>query len=395
MNLNRNLFISRKNYYLVLLFDRIFKLLWWISIISGLRKTRPGIKNRIVLIGPTHLGDILLSTPAIRFAKEKNPALEIVCIVSSSSITVVENNPYLSGVEVVDLPWFLEKKGSFIEAILSFFRFVKALKGINAEIALNFSSIGYHREHLAMWLAGIPQRVGFSHKGFGYFLTRSPPFRREELIAAQKLRMIGHWLGEDTNGYSLRPDYVVYPASERKAGELITSLDFEPGRMVVGINPGARHNYLWPASHYVELCKMIYEQWKANLLFLGTKSSEGLIEQIRSQLDFATFSLAGETSLEEMAAIVKKIDLLITVDTGTRHIANTVGTKVVVMKHAADPLREFDKYVPSEELIIHKVSCSPCGLQKCKHQKMYCMEDITAEQCFRVVEASMPQLSLI
>jgi heptosyltransferase-3 len=383
--LDRKLFISKKNYCIVSGFDKILHLLWWTLNLLGVGKARAGKKNRVVFIGPTHLGDILLMTPAIRFAKEKNPALEIISLVSSSSKTVLENNPYIASIEIIDLPWFAEKKGGFMQTIRSFLRYIKILKGISAETAINFSSTSYHREHLAMWMAGIPQRIGFSYKGFGYFLTSSPSFLRNELIARQKLRMVGHWLGENTDHYSLKPDYIVSKMSEKRADDLLASLGIEPGKVVIGINASAQHNYLWPASNYVEICEMIYDKWKANLLFLGMRSFEGMIEQMRSQLDFKTFSLTGKTSLEELAAILKNIDLLITVDTGARHIANAMGTKVIVLRNGANSIYEFGKYIESEELVVHKVPCSPCGLQKCKYPRIYCMEDISAMQCLQAV----------
>ena len=382
-------FVSWKNYYVISFLNKVFWIIWLLSKKIGLLNKQTGEKKRVIFIGPTHMGDILFSTPAIRFAKEKKPDLEIICIVSSSSKAIVENNPYLADFEVVDLPWFLEKEGGYMQSIRSFFQLVKVLKAVNAEATLNFSSTSYHREHLAMWLAGIPQRIGFSHKGFGYLLTGGPSFIRNELIARQKLRMVGHWLGANTDNYSLKPDYFISEAGDIRADVLWASLDFQPDRPVIGINPGAQHSYLWPPSHYIELSKMIYQKWSANLLFLGTKPFEGLIEQIRSQLDFKTFSLVGKTSLEEFASILKNIDLVITVDTGARHIANAVGTKAIVLRNGANSIYEFGKYIRSENLIFHEVPCSPCGLQQCKRPRMYCMEDITAEQCFRAVSACM------
>jgi len=300
-----------------------------------------GKKGRVVFIGPTHLGDVLLATPAIRFAKERNPALEIICIVSSSSKAVVRNNPFLAGVEIVDLPWFAEEKGGFVQGTRSFFQFVKVLKGVNAETVINLSSTSYHREHLAMWLAGIPHRVGFSHKGFGYFLTSSPPFIRNELIPKQKLRMVGHWLGENTSLYSLKPDYFISEASEKRADDLLRSTNLELNKAIIGINPGAQHDYLWPSSHYIELCQMLNKKWQPNILFLGTSNFENQIEKIRAQLSFKTFSLVGKTSIEELAAVLRRIHLLITVDTGTRYIANAISTKVIVLRNGANSIHEF------------------------------------------------------
>ena len=392
--LDRDFFVSKKNYYLISFFDKIFKVIWLLSNKFGFVKYHKCRENRVIFIGPTHLGDILLTTPAMRFAKEKNPALEIICIVSSSGKAVLENNPYIAGVEIIDLPWFLEKKGGFIKTIRSFFQLIKVLKGVHAETALNFSSTSYHREHLAMWLAGIPQRIGFSHKGFGYFLTISPPFIRNELIANQKLRMVGYWLGENTDHCLLKPDYFVSQASEKRADDLKLSMDFKHDKAVIGINPCAQHNYLWLASRYVELCRMIYDKWQPNLLFLGTKNFENLIEEIRAQLSFKTFSLAGQTSLEELAAILKRIDLLITVDTGMRHIASALGVKTIVLRNGANSIFEFGKYVESEKIVVHEVLCSPCGLIQCKYPRMYCMEDISAEQCFQVVSVCMREAVL-
>lgn len=376
LDTNRNLFVSKKNYYIILIFDKIIKLLWWISIRSGLWKANRGQKNRVLFIGPTHIGDILLSTPAIRFAKEKNPALKIICIASSSSKAAIENNFYIVGIEIIDLPWFLEEKGDFIRTIRSFFQFIRVLKGANAETAVNFSSTSYHREHLAMWLAGIPNRVGFSHKGFGYFLTGNITFVEDELIARQKLRMAGYCLGEQTDNYSLKPDYFIPRTSEKKAQELLSSLGLKCGRAIVGINIGARHNYLWPESHWVKLCNSIFKIWGANIVFLGTKNFELFIDKVKSQLNFQSFSLVGMTSLDELAALLKRLDLLITIDTGTRHIANAVGTKSIVLRHGADSIFEFGRYVETECVIAHPVSCSPCGREMCPLETFECITGI-------------------
>ncbi|MCJ7812958.1 hypothetical protein MUP95_06555 [bacterium] len=168
-SLDPNLFTSKKNFCAIRILDGLFKALAYLANKLGLNPTGEGKKNRILLIGQTHLGDILLATPAIKFTKLANPSLEIICIASSSSKGVLADNPYVTGIEVIDLPWFDERHADFIRSIQIFFSWVRLIKKVNAETGINFSSTSYHREHLAMWLAGIPNRVGFSHKGFGYF----------------------------------------------------------------------------------------------------------------------------------------------------------------------------------------------------------------------------------
>lgn len=386
LNFNHNLFVSKKNYYLILIFDKIFKLLWRIASRSGVWRVNPGKKNRVLFIGPTHLGDLLLSTPAIRFAKEKIPNLEIICIVSTSGRAVLENNPHVDSVKIIDLPWFSEKDKSFVQTICSFCQFLKMLKKVNAETAVNYSSTAYHREHLAFWLAGIPHRIGFSHKGFGYFLTGSPSFLPDELISKQKLHMIGYWLGEKTDNYSLIPDYFTSQTPGKKVVNFISEFALESSKALVGINPGARHNFLWPESHWVDLCNLLFDMCQPTLVFLGTKNFESFVEKVRSQLTFKNVSLVGMTSLDDLAVVLKRLDILITIDTGTRHIANAVGTSSMVLRHGADSIFEFGAYVETEKVIFHPVPCSPCGRQICPLGTIDCMTGIALKDVLSEVK---------
>ena len=363
----------------------MLKLFVYLSNKLGLIPSMNGQKNRLLFIGPTHLGDLLLATPAIRFTKQANPSLEIICIASSSSKGVLADNPYIDGVEIVDLPWFHERQAGFIRSIQIFFSWVRLIKKVKAEMGINFSSTSYHREHLAMWLAGIPNRVGFSHKGFDYLLTKTVPFIQGELIARQKLRMMKTCLGIESDCDSLIPNLFIHPSEEVKAGQIFENLDLLLGKPIIGINPGAQHNYLWPEEHFIQLCKMIFKQWQANFLFFGTKNTEIVIERIRANLDFKTFSVVGLTSLKEFAAMLRKIDLLITIDTGARHIANAVGIRTVVLRHGADSVIEFGKYVATEKVLYYSLPCSPCGKITCPLGTLDCMIQMSPEMVMKAV----------
>ena len=365
--------------------DGLFKSFAYLANKLGLIPSRKGKKNRILLIGQTHLGDVLLATPAIRLAKQANPSLEIICIASSSSKGILADNPYIDGLEIVDLPWFHERQAGFIRSIQIFFSWVRLIKKVNAEMGINFSSTSYHREHLAMWLAGIPHRIGFSHKGFDFLLTKEVPFIQGELIARQKLRLIKTCLGIESDNDSLIPDIYIHPSTERKGNQIFENLCLLPGKLIIGINPGAQHGYLWPEEHFIQLCQMIFEQWQANIIFFGTKNAEVMGERIRANLDFKTFSVAGLTSLKEYAAILRKIDLLITIDTGARHIANAVGIRTIALRHGADSVMEFGKYVATEEVLYYQAPCSSCGKRTCPLGTLDCMTHITPEMVMKAV----------
>jgi ADP-heptose:LPS heptosyltransferase len=378
-----NLFTSKKNFCAIRILDGLFKALVYLANKLGLNPNREGQKNRLLLIGQTHLGDVLLATPAIRFAKQANPSLEMICIASSSSKGVLADNPYITGIEIIDLPWFDERHAGFIRSVQIFFSWVRLIKKVNAEVGINFSSTSYHREHLAMWLAGIPNRVGFSHRGFNCLLTKEIPFMQGELIARQKLRMMKTWLGIESGSDSLMPDIHIHPSEEEKAAQIFKNLGFFPEKPIIGINPGAQHSYLWPEEHFIQLCRMFFEQWQANLIFFGTKTAEAMVERIRANLGFKTFSVAGLTSLKEFAALLRKIDLLITIDTGARHIANAVGIKSIVLRNGANSVQEIGRYLTTEEVLYYPVPCSPCGKRICPLGTLDCMVHITPDMVMK------------
>jgi ADP-heptose:LPS heptosyltransferase len=85
------------------------------------------------------------------------------------------------------------------------------------------------------------------------------------------------------------------------------------------------------------------------------------------------------TSLDDLYMVLERIDLLITIDTGTRHIANAVGTNAIILRNGANSILEFAAYVETEKEIAHPVPCSPCGCHTCPLGTLDCMTRIAIE----------------
>jgi len=378
-------FNLKKNYYIISTLNIILKLMGLFYKLFRIRFERGYKNNRIIMIGNTHIGDILMLTPALKFTKNNLPSSEIICIVSETSQAILTENHNVDKVGIINLPWLGETSDGLVHNIKSFIRYLKYLKKHEAETAINFNSTGYHIDHLAMWLAGIPNRIGFSHKGFNHLLTVEVPFVPNELIPLQKIRMVSYWLKKTYIPYSLKPDYFVSIKAIKRAENLLSSLTLDYNKLTIGINIGANHNFLWPDSYFIELCKLLNGRWPLNIVFIGTAKDMLTANKIMSQLSFKTFSLVGMTTLGDVAGIIKLLDMLITVDTGVRHLANAVGTFVIVLRNGANSIYEFGKYVNSEEIICNKVFCSPCGKTICPYGSLECMTGIRPETVVSLV----------
>jgi len=381
-------FLHKKNFCIILTLEIFVTIVYKILDLFGIPGKRKSNSQTVLFIEPAHLGDTLLTTPSIRLLKEKRKELIINCLVSPEGKAGLSNNPNVESIYTINLPWYKnDLKYNLVKQIFPFLKLIKLFRAINPQIAINVRNTSYHREHLAMWFAGIPERIGYGHKGFSFLLTTSVPFSESKQTAQLKLDIITYWLGIVSNDYSLRPDYFYPKNNLYKVKKILEEIGLpKDNKKIVAINPGAQHSFLWGKEYYIKLCNLINNQLNAEIIFLGTRNFVEYIEEIQKKLSFKTISVAGMTTLDEAAAFLNTADLLITVDTGLRYITSANGIKTIVLKNGADSVIEFGKHVETEVLVINKVECSPCGKSVCRLKTMECMNGIMPEMVFNEVK---------
>jgi len=100
------------------------------------------------------------------------------------------------------------------------------------------------------------------------------------------------------------------------------------------IHPGAsRSKKQWGAIHYAELARRILENRAGSVVLTGSSDEKGVCDEIQVQIGIGhrVRNLAGEFKLEELAALFKCVQLVISGDTGPYHIAMAVGTPTVTL----------------------------------------------------------------
>ena len=118
--------------------------------------------KRILVVRPDRIGDVLLSTPALSALRRALPDAFIAVLVAPHAYEIVELNPYVDRVLVLD------KKGKH-RGVLGMMRLVRELKRERFDTVLILH--GTRRVHLALFWARIPTRIGYNRK-WGLLLTR-------------------------------------------------------------------------------------------------------------------------------------------------------------------------------------------------------------------------------
>ncbi len=322
--------------------------------------------TRILVSRLDNLGDVLLATPAIRAIRETLPQARITLHTSPAGQCIAGLDPDVDDVLAYQAPWMDPDRRLPLDAEREA-REIARLRAGRFDGAIIFTS--YHESPLPAaymyYLAGIPLRHAASIDGAGSLLTsrhRHPPALVHEV--ERGLALVG------SLGFRSRSDRLVLetrPEDRESAAGILSSVGLGgPGPLVV-VHPGSTQpTRTYPAGLYARIADLLFERLGARVVLTGTAGEAGLVEGIRRGSRRAV-SLAGRTTLGELAALVERADLVVTNNTGPMHVAAAVGTPVVALFALTNPPEQWGPWRVPHRLLYHPVPCAICYARTCPY----------------------------
>jgi heptosyltransferase II len=370
--------------------------------------------RRILVRGANWLGDAVMTTPALARLREKFPDAHIALLTPE---------------KLRDL-WLPVEKGLHQPAVNETIIFApgegvfsvgKKLRAGKFDLALVLPNSP--RSAIEVFLAGIPQRIGYARPWRNFFLTRAvapraSAVKMRKLSVAEIKRRTGvapvSILGKsDAGTASASPptvrqihEYLHLVAALGANPEplppqlFVASQEIEAVRKnfglagsrkpILGLNPGAEYGPAkrWPVERFIAAACEIQRRTDCTWILFGGTNEAQLAAQIERGIKdgkHEILNLAGKTSLRELMSLLKLCRVLLTNDTGPMHVAAALGTPVVVPFGSTSPELTGPGLPgdPRHRLLKSGVPCSPCFLRECPID-FRCMNSITVE---RVVEA--------
>ena len=317
-----------------------------------------------------------MATPALRALRQAHPAAEVV----------LEGRPVLGGL-VAGLPSiddFLPDRGGVWAR-------TRSLRDASFDWVLVLPDSV--RAALAPFLARIPVRVGYARDpARRILLTRSLDLpsengRRVPISMIERYLRLTRALGcaDPESGLELAVDP---DARERVHRRLRESGVADSDRLVV-VTPGAAFgsSKLWPAEHFAAACDGIAEKLGLRAVLAPGPGEEAIAEAIAR--DSGALSLVDPPlGLSELVALIERAALVLTNDTGPRHVAVALDRPVVVLMGPTDP-RHTAHLLERQRVLREEVECSPCHLKVCPIDHR-CMVRLGPE---RVIHAAEELLS--
>ncbi len=320
--------------------------------------------KRILIINLAFIGDVILSTPVARALQKAYPHAQIDMLVVPAAKEMAKGNPYIHKVFVYDKKG-RHKKISEVMKLISQLRTEK----YNLTVATNFALRGA----IVGFLTGATYRAGYDAQHGKWFLTHAAKAERTIMRheADNYLDVLGP-LGITTDDTSLCLSIPLEDTSYVK--EKITQ---SQGKKLVVICPaGSYKRKSWTLEGYAKVIREISKY--ADCCLIGGKVEEPFLNEINELAGKCAQVYGGTLTLGQVAALIQRADLMISVDTGPLHMGQAVNTPVIGLFGPTDPAI-WGPRNKKDIIIYHKVECSPCwGKGPCpEHQ---CMAKIDRDE---------------
>ena len=282
--------------------------------------------SRLLVVKTSSIGDVIHALPAVQAIKDAAPGLTLGWVVRRRCADVLCGCPFLDHLYVLpDKPTFRDLKSLRGE-----------LRAARYPIALDMQGLAL--SGLVTWLSGAPLRVGWdrNRECNALFLTHPiVPGRGQVRHEVDLLYGFAEALGVHVPHPAFTPQPYLAADGAGLAAEWLAGLT----RPRVALNVGASRAYKrWPAERWAEVASALAAQG-TSVVFVGDKADALAVAQITPSLNGKFVNLAGKTTLRELASVLAACDLLATGDTGPMHVAVAVGTPVVALFGATDPIR--------------------------------------------------------
>jgi len=245
---------------------------------------------------------------------------------------------------------------------------------------------------LPPFLACVPRRVGYSTFGRRPLLSdpisypRDGKRRRPVPMPLYYLRIAGRLGARPIREHPVLP---VTEAAMEAVDAYIAAHGFE-GMALVAFNPGASYgpSKRWPPEHFAQLADMVTERLGWGVVILCAPNERRLADDIFRHLRNKRMVLNTSSSpvdLAHLPAFLARCRLLVTTDTGPRHIALAVGTPTLTLMGPTDP--RYTAYrSPTPQIVLrrYELDCIACHKKVCP-RKHECMRQITPMQAFRAL----------
>jgi ADP-heptose:LPS heptosyltransferase len=337
------------------------------------------INNVIILMMDKHLGNLVVSAPAINALKNHFSKGQCYLAVDDTYREIAEA-VYGTG-NLILYPRKQIQGSPAIKRGLLFLKFVSRLRKLSPDLIVDLE--GRHVSSTITFLTGAPVRAGASTAVRAWCYNMKIPLSRIDDHRVYRYLGIASAIGADCED-----PYVGLKASDSKLESVKNKLrgkGISRDKPIICIHPGAGRKFRqWTSEGFIDLADWL-SSGGFQVVFVGGKGDLDKINEITTRLKHHAFNMGGMLSLGELVALFKISRLFIGNDSGPLHIASAVGTIPVVglfFRPTAD--RTWYPFTRESVVLRGDAGCKECVGNSCTG--LECTKKLSPEKVKDAVE---------
>lgn len=344
--------------------------------------------QRILIVQPSWVGDAVMATPTLRAIRQQYPDAQISYLMRRYVKPIYAGMPWADKLITYRTGRTKAKAGKG-----QFFELAGRLRMRKFDLAILLPNS--FKSALICKMAGIPRIIGYDRDGRGFLLTDKllPVKDRGKFVPSPILKYymgIASYLGSKSRDITL--ELFVTDAEKREADQILTRAGVDASlhrpaasgsAPLILLNPGAQYGAAkcWLPEYFAELADRFIDEWGATVLISSAPRERKIVDAVFRHMRHAAVDLqrVGLT-LGALKEITRRCDLMVTNDTGPRHIAAAFGVPVVTIFGPTHP-EWTEIYFEKERKVSILVFCGPCQKKVCPLDHR-CMTRLTPEMIF-------------
>jgi heptosyltransferase II len=321
--------------------------------------------EKILVMGPAWVGDMVLAHSLFQSLKQQNPEVQIDVAAPAWTLPLLDRMPEVTG--KIALP-FKHGQLSLMERI----RFGRQLH--HNHYTQSITLVNSFKSAILPLAAGIKKRTGFLGEMRYGLLNDIRPLDKTALPKTVE-RFVALGLRKDQPLATIPQPKLV--ADSTNATTALKNLGISlSGNKVLGLCPGAEYGEAkrWPPAYYAEVANAALDkQWQ--VLLFGSDKDVPITQAINQITQSKCIDLGGKTKLGDAIDIMSLCNTVVSNDSGLMHIAAALDKKLIAIYGSSDPHHTPPMH-PDAIIEYLGLECSPCFKRVCPLGHLNCLNNI-------------------
>lgn len=334
--------------------------------------------HKILVIGPSWVGDCMLMQPMLMRLKQRHPECLIDVLAPPWTAGLLHALPEVN--QALVNPF-----GHGALNIKERYRLGVELRAAQYDQAIVLPNS--FKSALVPFFANIPLRTGFvGELRYGLLNDARPLNKRHLPLMVERFAE----LAEDRCGIIPRP--LANPKlsiSEAQQDATLSKLALTLEKPVAVFCPGAEYGPAkrWPIAYFAETAQRLHDQGYAVWL-VGSNKDRDVAEKIVALGNPDTRNLCGSTDLSDAIALLSVAALVISNDSGLMHLAAALDRNLIALFGSSSP--EFTPPLSkSAQVVKLDIQCSPCFKRVCPLGHFNCMNHLTPDLVWEKIQQAI------